>query len=97
MKIAMRMQVRLLPVWFLGLFAVRPAVSQTYAQLVDLDPANQVGPRLTSTVVRNKLSRELFAQLSSKITLVDAVANPPIVYEPTRPRAHKTSRMSARV
>src|SRR2546427_4091713 len=55
---------------------------QTFVQLADLDPNNQLGPRLTRTVVVNKLSgNPLFADLASKITLVDAVASPWVAYE----------------
>jgi hypothetical protein len=54
---------------------------QSFAQLADLDPANAVGPRLTWTVTTNKLGNRLLGNLDQKITLIDAVASPPIVYE----------------
>jgi len=58
------------------------ALSQTFVQLADLDPQNQLGPRLTRTVTSNKLSgNPVFADLASKITLIDAVASPWVAYE----------------
>lgn len=58
------------------------ASAQTFVQLQDLDPKNALGPRLTSVVTANKLSgNKLFGSLGAKITLIDAVASPPKVYE----------------
>ncbi len=68
-----------------ALFIVAPAFlrAQTFVQLTDLDPQNQLGPRLTSVVVRNKLSAagRLFAVLGSKISLFNATVSPALVYE----------------
>ncbi len=56
--------------------------AQTLVQLSDLDPNNHLGPRLTSSVVAAKLSgNPLFADLGSKITLIDAVSPSPVAYE----------------
>lgn len=63
------------------------SMGQSFSQILDLDPANQVGPRLTWTVTTAKLGNRLFGELTSKITLIDAISNPAKAYEFASDRA----------
>lgn len=66
----------------LGVIACSTRLSaQTFVQVADMDPTNTVGPRLTSTVTQQKISRTLFGELNAKMTLIDAVASPAVAYE----------------